>query len=214
MNRLANSEEAELVAENLVYEINDKLILNDLSLRVKTGEILFIEGGNGCGKTTLLRILCGLIQADEGSVSWNGESIQEGRIDYYQQLTYIGHATGVKPELTTLENMQFFSSISGLPCVDDMRTAIDWVGLGAYENSPGRHLSYGQQRRIALSRLMIESSQLWILDEPFSGLDQDMIEKLQQRFLQHTNDDGLIILTSHQAINLDKMNSTRIQLGR
>jgi heme exporter protein A len=214
MNRSENSEEAVLLAENLIYEINDKLILNDLSLSVKTGEILFIEGGNGSGKTTLLRILCGLIQTDEGKVSWNRESIQDSRIDYYQLLTYIGHATGVKPELTTLENMKFFSSISGLPCVDDMQMAIDWVGLRGYENSPGRHLSYGQQRRIALSRLMIESSLLWILDEPFSGLDQDMIEKLQQRFLQHTKEGGLIILTSHQTVNLDNMNCTRIKLGR
>jgi len=213
MNRPVSPETAELRAENLSYEINDKLILNNLSFVVKSGEVLFVEGGNGSGKTTLIRILCGLIQADEGQVSWNGENIQSDHIDCYQQLTYIGHATGVKQELTTTENIRFFSALSGLPASQDIQTAIKWAGLRGYENSPGRHLSYGQQRRIALMRLMVDSSLLWVLDEPFSGLDKRMIEKLQDRFIEHANDGGLLIITSHQAINLDRMNSVRIHLG-
>lgn len=213
MNRPVSSGNTELLAENLSYEINDKLILTDLSLAVRSGEILFIEGGNGSGKTTLLRILCGLMQADEGRISWNGESIQSALLDYYQQLTFIGHATGVKPELTTIENMRFFSALSGLPASADIESALEWVGLSGYENSPGRHLSYGQQRRIALSRLMINSSLLWILDEPFAGLDKKMIGKLQDRFVEHASDGGLLILTSHQSIDLNKVNSIRIHLG-
>ena len=135
MNRPVSSGNAELLAENLSYEINDKLILTDLSLAVRSGEILFIEGGNGSGKTTLLRILCGLMQADEGRISWNGESIQSALLDCYQQLTYIGHATGVKSDLTTIENIRFFSAISGLPASSDIQSALEWVGLSGYENS-------------------------------------------------------------------------------
>jgi heme exporter protein A len=213
MNRPFSPEFAELRAVNLHYEINDKLILAGLSLAVSSGEILFIEGGNGSGKTTLLRILCGLMQADEGQVSWNGEPVQSVRLECYQQLTYIGHSTGVKPELTTIENIRFSSAISGLPEIADIQSALDWVDLAGYENSPGRHLSYGQQRRIALSRLMVNSSLLWILDEPFAGLDKKMIEKLQLRFAEHTHNGGLLILTSHQAVDLDKMNCKRVQLG-
>ena len=161
-----------LNAENLSYEINDKLILEKVSFSVHSGQVLFIEGGNGSGKTTLLRILSGLMQADEGQITWNGKSIENERIEFNQQLTYLGHSTGVKAELSTRENISFFSALSGLPQNENSQTAIEWVGLKGYEDSPGRHLSYGQQRRIALTRLMMEPSQLWVLDEPFAGLDK------------------------------------------
>ena len=202
-----------LNAENLSYEINDKLILEKVSFSVHSGQVLFIEGGNGSGKTTLLRILSGLMQADEGQVTWNGKSIENERIEFNQQLTYLGHSTGVKAELSTLENISFFSALSGLPQNENSQTVIEWVGLKGYEDSPGRHLSYGQQRRIALTRLMMEPSQLWVLDEPFAGLDKKMISALELRFKEHVHNGGLLVLTSHQHIELDQVNTTRLQLG-
>ena len=207
------SDNYELRTDNLIYEINDKLIINGVSFSVKSGEMLFIEGSNGSGKTTLLRILSGLMQADEGQITWNGKSIEEDRIQFNQQLTYLGHSTGVKAELSTLENVNFFSSLSGLPQKENSQAAIEWVGLKGYEDSPGRHLSYGQQRRIALTRLLMEPSQLWILDEPFAGLDKKMIGALETRFKDHVDHGGLLILTSHQHIELDQVNTTRLQLG-
>ena len=202
-----------LNAENLSYEINDKLILKKVSFSVHSGQVLFIEGGNGSGKTTLLRILSGLMQADEGQITWNGKSIENERIEFNQQLTYLGHSTGVKAELSTRENISFFSALSGLPQNENSQTAIEWVGLKGYEDSPGRHLSYGQQRRIALTRLMMEPSQLWVLDEPFAGLDKKMISALELRFKEHVHNGGLLVLTSHQHIELDQVNTTRLQLG-
>ena len=98
-----------------------------MSFSVKSGEMLFIEGSNGSGKTTLLRILSGLMQADEGQITWNGKSIEEDRIEFNQQLTYLGHSTGVKAELSTLENINFFSSLSGLPQKENSQAAIEWV---------------------------------------------------------------------------------------
>jgi len=207
------SDNYELSADNLIYEINDKLIINGISFSVKSGEMLFIEGSNGSGKTTLLRILSGLMQADEGQIIWNGKSIEEARIEFNQQLTYLGHSTGVKAELSTVENINFFSALSGLPQNENSQAAIEWVGLKAYEDSPGRHLSYGQQRRIALTRLLMEPSKLWILDEPFAGLDKEMISALETRFKDHVHNGGLLILTSHQHIELDQVNTTRLQLG-
>ena len=204
---------SELRADDLSYEINDKLILEEVSFSVKSGEMLFIEGSNGSGKTTLLRILSGLMQADKGQITWNGNSIEEDRIEFNQQLTYLGHSTGVKAELSTLENINFFSTLSGLPQKENSRTAIQWVGLKGYEDSPCRHLSYGQQRRIALTRLLMEPSQLWILDEPFAGLDKKMIGALESRFKEHVHDGGLLVLTSHQHIELNQVNTTRLQLG-
>lgn len=208
-----HSDKYELRSDNLIYEINDKLIINGMSFSVKSGEMLFIEGSNGSGKTTLLRILSGLMQADDGQITWNGKSIEEDRIEFNQQLTYLGHSTGVKAELSTLENINFFSALSGLPQKENSQTAIEWVGLKGYENSPGRHLSYGQQRRIALTRLLMEPSQLWILDEPFAGLDKKMISALEARFKEHVQNGGILVLTSHQHIELDQVNTTRLQLG-
>ncbi len=204
---------SELRADTLCYEINDKLIIDGVSFSVKSGEMLFIEGSNGSGKTTLLRILSGLMQADEGQITWNGKSIEEDRIEFNQQLTYLGHSTGVKAELSTLENINFFSALSGLPQKENSQAAIEWVGLKGYEDSPGRHLSYGQQRRIALTRLLMEPSQLWILDEPFAGLDKKMISALETRFKDHVDNGGLLVLTSHQHVELDQVNITRLQLG-
>jgi heme exporter protein A len=210
----SSSTASELRADNLTYEINDKLILDGISFSVSSGQILFIEGSNGSGKTTLLRILSGLMQTDEGSVSWNGNNIEEERIEYNLQMTYLGHNTGVKAELSTLENIQFFSALSGLEKNCDPVKAMNWVGLKPYQDTPGRHLSYGQQRRIALTRLLMEPSKLWILDEPFAGLDVKMIDNLRTRFIEHVNNGGLLILTSHQPIEFEQVNTQRIQLGQ
>lgn len=205
---------SELRAIDLSYEINDKLILDGISFSVSSGQILFIEGSNGSGKTTLLRVLSGLMQADEGSVSWNGNNIEEERIEYNLQMTYLGHNTGVKPELSTLENIHFFSALSGLKKNCDPMTAMKWAGLKSYQDTPGRHLSYGQQRRIALTRLLMESSQLWILDEPFAGLDKKMIADLRVLFIEHANNGGLLILTSHQHIEFEQVDTKCIQLSK
>lgn len=210
----SSSTVSELRADNLTYEINDKLILDGISFSVSSGQILFIEGSNGSGKTTLLRILSGLMQTDEGSVTWNGNNIEEERIEYNQKMTYLGHNTGVKAELSTLENIHFFSALSGLEKNCDPLTAMSWAGLKAYQDTPGRHLSYGQQRRIALTRLLMEPSQLWILDEPFAGLDVKMIGNLRNRFIEHIDNGGLLVLTSHQPIEFKQVDTQRIQLGQ
>ena len=199
-----------LCGESLSYEINDTIIIKDLNLSVSPGEVLYIEGDNGAGKTILLRILCGIVQPDYGRIRWKNEDITDNMMDYYNNLTYIGHLTGVKHELTTIENLQFLSSLSGLPPKADYLTALKWVGLKGFEHSPARHLSYGQQRRVTLARLKVETSLVWILDEPFSGLDQPMIESLKILFIEHLNEGGMLILTSHQPIDLAGMKNKRI----
>lgn len=204
---------SELCADNLSYEINDKLILEEVSFSMKSGQVLFIEGENGSGKTTLLRIISGLMQADEGQINWNGESIESNRAEYNQQLTYLGHNTGVKPELSTLENINFFSALSGLERKENAHNAIKWVDLCGYEETPGRHLSYGQQRRIALTRLLMEPTKLWVLDEPLAGLDKKMLNALEVQFINHVDNGGLLILTSHQDIKLNNVEIVRIKLG-
>ena len=212
MNHFTSGGTAMLCGENLSYEINDTIIIRDLNLAVSPGEVLYIEGDNGAGKTILLRILCGIVQPDEGRVLWNNENINGYMADYYSNLTYIGHLTGVKQELTAVENLQFLSTLSATAPTTDYLGALAWAGLAGFEHSPARHLSYGQQRRLALARLRLENSPVWILDEPFSGLDQPMIEALKARFSEHLDQAGMLVLTSHQPIDLMGMKSTRILL--
>ena len=201
-----------LCGENLAYEINDTIILEGLNLGVNPGEILYIEGDNGAGKTILLRILCGIVQPDDGRILWKNENISENMTDYHGNLTYIGHLTGVKHELTAVENLQFLAALSGPAPAADYLRALAWAGLSGLEHSPARHLSYGQQRRLALARLKLEDSPVWILDEPFSGLDQPMIESLKRLFSEHLDQAGLLVLTSHQPVDLMGMKSRRILL--
>ena len=201
-----------LCGENLSYEINDTIIIKDLHLAVNPGDILYIEGDNGAGKTILLRILCGLVQPDHGRVLWKNAAATDNMTDYHNELTYIGHLAGVKHELTAVENLQFLSSLSGLPPKPDYLRALDWAGLTGFEHSPARHLSYGQQRRVTLARLKVETSLVWILDEPFSGLDQPMIEAMKTLFTQHLGAGGMLILTSHQPLDVAKMKSSRLVL--
>ena len=205
MNHFAANGAATLSAENVSYEINDTIIIKDLNLSVEPGEVLYIEGDNGAGKTILLRILCGIVRPDQGRIRWNNEVITDNILDYYENLTYIGHLTGVKHELTAIENLQFLSSLSGGPPKSDYLPALDWVGLKGFGHSPAGHLSYGQQRRVALARLKVEGALVWILDEPFSGLDQPMIESLKILFTEHLNEGGMLVLTSHQPIDLAGM---------
>ncbi len=212
MKSTNNNMNAKLSAENISYEIDDELILYDLKFTLASGQALIVGGSNGSGKTTLLRILCGLIQADTGNVIWNGDAIEKVRLEYYQQLTFIGHTTGIKKELTTLENIRFFSAISGLPVRQNFQTAIDFVGLTGLENKAGGCLSFGQQRRIALSRLITDSSTIWILDEPFSGLDIMMIKTLQACFVEHVSNGGILIFASHQHLDLKQIDTVNIQL--
>ena len=212
MNHFTSAGAAMLRGENLCCEINDAIIIKDLDLAVDPGELLYVEGDNGAGKTMLLRILCGIMQPDRGRVLWQDGDISDAITDYHGNLTYIGHQTGVKHELTAIENLQFLSALSGPPPEPDYPGALAWAGLTGFEHSPARHLSYGQQRRVTLARLKVETSRVWILDEPFSGLDQPMIGALGTLFREHLRGSGLLVLTSHQPLELAGMESSRLAL--
>ncbi|HYQ93090.1 MAG TPA: heme ABC exporter ATP-binding protein CcmA, partial [Candidatus Competibacteraceae bacterium] len=138
-----------LEGHHLTSVRDGRTLFTDLNLRLEIGQVLQVEGANGAGKTTLLRILCGLTQPREGTVHWQGHDIQHHRAVYHENLLYIGHNPGIKPELTALENLHFFQSLGGH---DDQATALtealDRVGLYGYEDTPVRSLSAGQRRRV------------------------------------------------------------------
>ena len=191
----------QLQLEQLACQRGDRLLFTDLSLQFQSGDFVQIEGHNGIGKTSLLRILAGLAQPVEGKVRWNLEEITKQREEYHYQLLYLGHHSGVKPELTAWENLKFYQQISqSQQGTDILWDVLETVGLLGREDLPAAQLSAGQQKRIALARLWISEAPLWILDEPFTAIDKKGVEVLTELFENHTKKGGMVILTSHQEV--------------
>lgn len=189
----------QLQLHQIACERGEQRLFENCSLTIKSGDWIQIEGHNGIGKTSLLRILAGLALPAEGEVCWNGEPIQKQRDHYYSELFYLGHQAGVKPELTPWENLRFYQKIAQLPQDDEaLWQALRNVALIGREDLPCSHLSAGQQRRVALAKLWLTHQTLWILDEPFTAIDKKGVQDLIQRIEQHCDQGGMVIFTSHQ----------------
>ncbi len=191
---------------NIACERGETRLFEGCSLTVSSGQWWQVEGHNGIGKTSLLRILAGLAVAAEGDVLWNGVKIQQQRDQYYENLFYLGHHAGVKPELTAWENLRFYQKIQGLPLEDEaLWNALAKVSLIGREDLPCSHLSAGQQRRVALAKLWLTTATLWILDEPFTAIDKKGVAKLIAHIEHHCEQGGMVIFTSHQAAESAKV---------
>ncbi len=189
--------------EHLQCIRDDRILFDDLNFQLAAGQLLQIEGPNGSGKTSLLRILCGLTLATEGVVYWNEQDIQTISAEYWATLAYIGHAPGIKADLTPLENLAMARALNMNPNNMMLDTALAQMGLYGFEDVPTRTLSAGQQRRVALARLLINQAQLWILDEPFTALDKAAIKMIETLLDNHAKQGGMAILTSHHTVNCE-----------
>ena len=182
----------------------ERLLFRQLNFEVAPATCLHIAGENGSGKTSLLRILCGLLSPTAGAVHWQGQSIRKLREDYWQQLSYVGHLNGVKDDLTALENVRYATVVAGRTAPEGRaRDALAALGLEGFEASQARFLSQGQKRRVALARLFLaEAAKLWILDEPFTALDVRGVAVLSDLIGRHTGSGGIVVLTTHQEVPL------------
>lgn len=205
------SSQKNLAVEHLQCIRDDRVLFDDLNFSLNSGQLLQIEGHNGSGKTSLLRILCGLTLPAEGIVYWNNQDIQEIKSNYWSTLTYIGHAHGIKAELTPLENLAMAQALATKLISVDLADALEQVGLYGFEDVPTRTLSAGQQRRVALARLLVCDTQLWILDEPFTALDKAAISMIENLLDAHAKQGGMAILTSHHTVNCT--HATILKLG-
>ncbi|MFN3014980.1 cytochrome c biogenesis heme-transporting ATPase CcmA [Vibrio coralliilyticus] len=194
---------------------DERILFESLSFTINSGELVQIEGRNGTGKTTLLRIVTGLGDRDSGEIFWNGENIESNRDAYHQDLLFLGHQTGVKRELTAYENLRFYLNIHSRKPVDKetIYSALIKVGLVGREDVPVAQLSAGQQRRVALARLWLSDHKLWILDEPLTAIDKQGVKVLESLFLSHAEDGGIVILTTHQDMFADNPKLRKIKLG-
>ena len=204
---------AALEAQQLSCIRDDRTLFSNLSFQLQSSQALVVEGRNGSGKTSLLRTLCGMTLPDAGNILWCGEDIFRLGADYHACTAYVGHRDGVKLDLTPLENLSFARSL-GNPSDDcGPQQALEAVQLAGFEDVPTRNLSAGQQRRLALARLLITRADLWILDEPFTSLDRHGISIVEELAHKHLVNGGMLAITSHHPVNLDSNAVTRINLS-
>lgn len=201
-----------LSANNLTCIREERLLFDALNLDVSAGDIVQIEGPNGAGKTSLLRILAGLSQPYDGNVYFHDKNIHQHRESFHQDLLYLGHLPGVKGEMTAQENLEFNLALHGLNSATAEHTLAK-VNLLGFEDALASHLSAGQHRRIALARLWQSQAKIWILDEPFTAIDKLGVEKLEQLFLQHADNGGCVVLTTHQDLSLPALRVKKVTLA-
>jgi heme exporter protein A len=187
-----------LAAACLAFSRNDEPVFGPLELRVDCGEALLLQGGNGVGKTTLLRVLAGLLRPDPGArVEIDGEPATRERVAHVCAL--LGHLPGLKGELSTLENLRFAVGLFGQRRGSSPEAALASCGLAGYEDTPARQLSAGQRKRLSLARLLLLPARLWLLDEPYANLDLEGITLVNRMVERHLSQGGGVLITTHGA---------------
>ncbi|MDC1065990.1 cytochrome c biogenesis heme-transporting ATPase CcmA [Candidatus Pseudothioglobus singularis] len=194
---------SKLIVNNLSCQRGYKLLFENLSFELNSGEVLKVSGPNGSGKTSLMKILAGLSSFETGSIDYDDTKINSER--YNLDFLYLGHLAALSPELSCLENLKYTMRLGNDNLDLDFSDALTKVGLEKFENELVGKLSAGQKKRIALSLLFITQSKVWLLDEPFSALDSRAIKIIETRVEDHCNSGGICILTTHQECNIKNM---------
>lgn len=192
----------------------ERRLFSGIGFTLAAGQLLRVAGANGSGKTSLLRILCGLLTPAEGEVRWNSATIGSQRDEYHRSLVYIGHLNGLKDELSPLENLEVAATLVGLPAGLEARlAALDAFGLAPSADAAVRYLSQGQRRRVALARLALSAAvPLWILDEPFTALDTHAVSRLEGLIAGHLRSGGMVVLTTHMEVSIAAAEVLRVDL--
>lgn len=207
-----------LTVQDLACLRGDRLLFKHIGFELHAGGLLYVLGENGSGKSSLLRLLCGLLMPEAGTVFWHGKNIKQDSEAYLSNLLYLGHLNGLKDDLTALENLQMSARLAGDDSSHDLSkeksmAALMAVGIARCANLPARVLSQGQKRRVALARLWLTESKLWILDEPFAALDVASVELLASRLQQHMANGGMTIVTTHQDVEIKAQSIQTLRLS-
>ncbi len=192
---------ADFLGDNLDCVRGERRVLSGLNFQISDGEILVLTGKNGTGKSTLLRLMSGLLRPHGGELSWDGESIGEDPSAHNNRITYVGHAEAVKPALSVLENVEFWRSVRTQPGQSAM-DALAAVGIAHLSNIPARYLSAGQKRRVALTRALTSGAKLWLLDEPTTALDTDASAAFGATIEAHRQAGGMAVISTHTDLGL------------
>jgi heme exporter protein A len=192
----------------------DRRLFADLNFSAPAGTLVQVTGPNGCGKTSLLRMICGLLEPAAGKIVWQGENIRTLGEEYFTSLTFLGHRNGVKDELSAIENLRVSSGLNGIEI--SRQTAVEILremGLGGRESLSARLLSEGQRRRLALARLAVCNTALWVLDEVLTSLDKAAVTLVTSMIEKHLGNGGLAIVATHQELELNTGSLQRIELA-
>ena len=190
----------------------DRHVLKGVSARLGPRELLNVSGPNGTGKTTLLRVVCGLLRPEQGGVSWLGKPITTVRDEYQAVLAYASHEPALKGDLTALENLHFAVGLKRRVAAGELRARLERTGVAACADLPARVLSAGQRRRVAMARVLAMRASLWLLDEPFSNLDATGVALLSELLQSHVGQGGLALVVAHHDLKLD-CNVRRLELA-
>lgn len=199
---------------------DDRALFSQLDFDLSSGKLLLIEGDNGSGKTSLLRILCGIRLPEQGTVTWHKSNQQQNyqvsahsNESYAGDMAFLGHLDGNKLDLTVTENLEFSSSLA-LGNDQTIDAVLERVGLKHFDDLQVSNLSAGQRRRLALARLLLSGAGLWILDEPFTALDKKGIEMVEREINLHLAEGGLVVMTSHHSVSFDNDKLIRVNLSQ
>ncbi|MGQ0384398.1 MAG: cytochrome c biogenesis heme-transporting ATPase CcmA [Gammaproteobacteria bacterium] len=191
----------------------DRHVLRGVSFEAAAGDVLHVAGPKGAGKTTLLRVCTGLLAPERGSVRWGGQPIAADRDAYSADIGYLGHSDGLKPDFSAHENLVFEAGLRRTTDAGEIEAMLARVGLAAARDVPGRSLSAGQRRRLALARVMLSGAALWILDEPFTNLDAAGVQFVSQAVAAHADSGGAVLFAAHQAPPIADRAPRRLELG-
>jgi heme exporter protein A len=201
-----------LHATDLACERDGRLLFERLQVQVASGDMLQVCGPNGCGKTSLLRLLAGLMQPAEGHVALAAHAQPAHRGERGRQLLWLGHAPGIKDVLSAEENLAWLCALHAPASRERIWEALAATGLRGFEDVPCHRLSAGQQRRVALARLYLPGPRLWILDEPFTALDAQAIAQLERHLTEHCEQGGMVVLTTHHTLARTPASYRRLDL--
>ena len=195
-----------LLANNIIFNRDNKKILNKVSFTLSANKIIHVTGNNGAGKTTLLKIITNILEPNEGEIFWNGKNINKNPFIFYKNLTYIMDKSSSNANLTIFENIMFWIKLySSSRNLEQVESVLKLLSLYRYKNTLVSSLSYGEVKKLELVRLIIEQKKIWVLDEPYIGLDLISTKLINETIVNHARLGGMVIFTSHVPVDIAKL---------